>query len=51
MTFSQRLARIKCWLRYYHRNSPAIGRFRYDCSGMCCDCGKVGTGVQGPDGE
>ncbi len=51
MTISQRLARIKCWFRYYHRNSPAIGRFRYDCSGMCCDCGKVGTGVQGADGE
>ena len=47
----QRLRRIRCWLRGYHRNSPTIGKFRYDCNGMCCDCGVVGTGISDEDGE
>jgi len=50
MTITQRIRRIRCWLRYYHRNSPEIGRFRYDCPGVCCDCGIVGNGVE-IDGE
>lgn len=45
------LNRIRCWFRGYHRNTPAIGRFRYDRPGMCCDCGKVGNGIPDEDGE
>lgn len=50
MTFMQRLRRIRCWWRYYHRKTPDIGRVRYDQPGICCDCGKVGDGIE-LDGE
>lgn len=50
MTIKQRINRIWCWWRYYHRKTPAIGRFRYDQPGICCDCGKVGNGIRG-EGE
>jgi hypothetical protein len=44
-TIKQRLRRIRCWFRGYHVEDPShIGKFRYDVSGMCFDCGKVGTG-------
>lgn len=45
--------RIRCWFRGHHRSQPfhPYGYFRYDVSGMCCDCGKVGTGVFVADGE
>lgn len=40
-----RLLRLRCRLRGYHVSDPrGIGKFRYDISGMCHDCGKVGTG-------
>ncbi len=46
MTIIQRIRRIRCWLRGYHRNTPEIGRFRYDMPGICYDCGVVGSGVE-----
>lgn len=49
-TLGHRLARVRCWLRGYHCNSPNIGRFRYDVDGVCCYCGVVGTGIE-EDGE
>ncbi len=42
----QWLYRIRCWLRYYHCDTPTIGRFRYDVGGWCCYCGKVGDGIK-----
>lgn len=48
----KRLHRIRCWLRYYHViDASGVAKFRYDVSGMCFDCGKVGTGVLTEDGE
>lgn len=49
-TMMQRIKRIRCWWRYWHRDTPTIGKFRYDVSGICCDCGKVGSGIR-MDGE
>jgi hypothetical protein len=49
MTWRERLYRIRCWWRYYHCNTPTIGKFRYDVDGTCCYCGKVGTGIQSYD--
>lgn len=46
MTLKQRLMRCRCWFRGYHCNSPTIGKFRYDVSGICCYCGIVGTGIE-----
>lgn len=46
MTCRQRRYRIRCWWRGYHCNTPDIGRFRYDCDGVCCYCGVVGSGVE-----
>jgi len=43
------MKRLWCWWRGYHRETPSIGRFRYDVSGWCCDCGKVGDGVNHDD--
>ena len=40
---------LRCWWRGYHRSSE-IGRFRFDVSGVCIDCGIVGSGIE-PDGE
>jgi hypothetical protein len=46
MTFKQRIARIKCWWRGYHvADETHVAKFRYDVSGMCHDCGKVGDGI------
>jgi hypothetical protein len=47
-TLRDRICRLRCWFRGYHVNSPTIGKFRYDVSGMCFDCGKVGSGIE-PD--
>lgn len=47
----RRLRRIRCWWRGWHAEDPAhISKFRYDVSGMCCECGKVGAGWH-EDGE
>jgi len=43
------LYRIRCWWRGYHCDSPDIGRFRYDVSGICYYCGKVGDGINHND--
>jgi hypothetical protein len=51
MTLMQHIRRIRCWWRGYHVCNPNYaGKFRYDVSGMCDDCGKVGTGKM-PEGE
>lgn len=51
MTFIQRLYRVRCWFRGYHvRSSLHQFPFRYDCPGVCYDCGTVGSGISG-DGE
>jgi len=48
--FMKILARIRCWLRGYHVRGR--GKFRYDVSGVCDDCGPVGTGkFSNDDGE
>lgn len=46
MTAIQSLRRIRCWWRGYHVGEPAAiqYKFRFDVSGMCWDCGKVGSG-------
>ena len=49
MAILQRIKRIRCWWRYAHRESPTIGWFRYDVSGICSDCGKVGDGINRND--
>jgi len=36
------LKKLRCWFRGYH--VCGLGKFRYDVSGICDDCGKVGTG-------
>ena len=41
--------RVQCWWRGYHRESPAIGYFRFDVGGMCSDCGKNGDGINHND--
>ena len=53
MTFMQRIRRIRCWWRGYHVGEPKHiqYKFRYDVSGMCHDCGKVGSGKKWTDGE
>ena len=52
MTVMQRIKRIRCWFRYYHIHDPGgVYKFRYDVSGMCWDCGKVGSGKKEEDGE
>lgn len=43
-TLRQRIARIRCWLRGYHTETPTIGKFGLNASGVCADCGIVGTG-------
>lgn len=44
--------RRRCWLRGYHvRDFWGVSKFRYDQPGMCCDCGKVGSGIPDDDGE
>lgn len=46
------LMRIRCWFRGYHvYDAVGIGKFRYDVSGVCHDCGKVGSGIMIDDGE
>lgn len=48
----QRIRRIRCWWRGYHiGDQTRIYKFRYDVSGMCYDCGKVGSGRRWTDGE
>jgi len=49
----QFIKRIRCWFRGYHVGPPAHiqYKFRYDVSGMCWDCGKVGSGKKWTDGE
>ncbi len=44
--------RIYCYLRGYHiKDSLGVYKFRYDCTGICYDCGKVGSGIALEDGE
>lgn len=51
MTFRDRIRRIRCWFLGYHVNDESgVGKFRYDCSGICYHCGVVGTGIE-EDGE
>lgn len=50
MTIKQRWRRLWCWMRGYHVYGRA-GKFRYDVSGVCSDCGPVGTGIMRDDGE
>lgn len=46
------IKRVRCWLRGYHVGDAAhTYKFRYDASGVCHDCGAVGTGKQAEDGE
>lgn len=52
MTIKQRAWRVRCWFRGYHLyywgdGSGRTAAFRYDCSGVCIDCGTVGTGIMG----
>jgi hypothetical protein len=48
----QSVKRIRCWWRGWHvHDASHVGKFRYDVSGMCYDCGKVGTGKRWTDGE
>ena len=49
VTLIQRLKRIRCWFRYYHEDG--VYKFRYDGSGYCQHCGKVGSGKRMEDGE
>lgn len=51
MKLSDRLYRIRCWWRGYHCETPDIGRFRYDVSGVCCYCGQVGDGIDPNDDD
>jgi hypothetical protein len=50
---AMRMHRIRCWWRGYHVGAPAPiqYKFRYDVSGMCHDCGKVGSGKKWEGGE
>lgn len=51
-SLQQRLRRIRCWCRGYHVGDPnGRYKFRYDVSGTCLDCGKVGTGKRWEYGE
>lgn len=51
-TLIQMLNRFRCWRRGYHVGDAShIYKFRYDVSGMCWDCGKVGSGKRWTDGE
>ena len=46
------IRRLLCWLRGYHvADAAGISKFRFDCLGVCRDCGKVGSGIPLEDGE
>jgi hypothetical protein len=46
------MRRILCWIRGFHIvDAAGIAKFRYDCPGICHDCGNVGSGVPIEDGE
>jgi hypothetical protein len=46
------IKRINCWMRGYHIiDAAGVAKFRFDCDGICHDCGKVGSSIQNEDGE
>lgn len=52
MTILQCLKRIRCWLRGYHVvDAAGVAKFRFDCDGICHDCGTVGSEIASEDGE
>ena len=38
-------------IEYHVIDATGVAKFRFDCDGLCHDCGKVGSGVQNEDGE